>query len=863
MKLFSSKRRVVVAAAAILLILFLLRPGASRLKSRISGSISAALARPVEVGSVHLRLLPRPGFDVENLVVYDDPAFGAEPMLRASEVTASLRLTALAHGRIEIARLDLTEPSLNLVRGKTGRWNLEALLERTAQTPLAPTGNPGSGSRPGFPYIEAGSGRINFKNGPEKKPYALTNADFALWQDSENSWGVRLKAQPFRSDMNLSDTGILRVNGTWQRAASLRETALQFSMEWDRPQLGQLTKFFTGDDMGWRGAVLVDATLTGTPARLQVSTDASIRDFRRYDVSGGEALRLAAHCDAQYSSVDHEVHELFCLAPVGTGSLTLHGSLGLHQYDLAAAAQSLPADALAALAQRIRKSLPEDLNATGSVAGTFFLRKNGLSDGESRFTGQGEIAGLRLTSARNKTQIVAGDVGFALTSGKQEYKAQGREKAASRNRYVQFGSGARIEFGPFAAVAGRSTAPLVRGWIDRSGYGVSLAGDMDIARTLEAARLFGVPAPAVKAEGMALMNLQVSGSWWERASGTAPEFPQPQVTGTAKLRNVRAELRGVDGPLELASAELLLTADQVQVTKLTANAAHTIWTGRLQMPRGCGTPSTCLIRFDLNTNQMTLADLSLWVSPRPRDQPWYRSLTATAPARPTFLATLRASGKIVANRVLLREVTVGHVSADLELEQGKLHVSELRGDILGGKYRGEWNADFTTKPVAYTGSGTFTGISLGRAADAMADGWIAGTASGSYQLAASGSSAGEFWQSAKGTVQYEMVDGLLPHISLVRDAGGLKIERFEGRADLRESEFEIKDGRLDSPQGMFAVNGTVSLQRELDLRLTRSPMLSVASRSHGYTITGTLAEPQVLQSASGETQARLKPAPSN
>ncbi len=114
-------------------------------------------------------------------------------MLRASEVTADLRLTSLLRGRLEISRLDLSEPSLNLVHAEGGRWNLEALLERTAHIPLAPTGKAKSEPRPGFPYIEATSARINFKSGPEKKPYALTNANFSLWQDSENSWGVRLE----------------------------------------------------------------------------------------------------------------------------------------------------------------------------------------------------------------------------------------------------------------------------------------------------------------------------------------------------------------------------------------------------------------------------------------------------------------------------------------------------------------------------------------------------------------------------------------------------------------------------------------------------------------------------------------------
>src|SRR4029077_6853510 len=114
------------------------RPGAQHLKARIANSVSQALGRPVEIGPVHIRLLPRPGFDLADLVIYEDPAFGAEPMLRAQEVTALVRLTSLARGRLDIARLELTEPSINLVHREDGRWNLEALLERTARTPLAP-----------------------------------------------------------------------------------------------------------------------------------------------------------------------------------------------------------------------------------------------------------------------------------------------------------------------------------------------------------------------------------------------------------------------------------------------------------------------------------------------------------------------------------------------------------------------------------------------------------------------------------------------------------------------------------------------------------------------------------------------------
>jgi len=118
--IFSSKRRWAAAAALVLLALFLVRPGASRLKSRIITSLSAAVGRPVDLATVHIRLLPQPGFDLENLVVYDDPAFGSEPILRASAVTADLRLRSLLRGRLEVSKLDLTEPSLNLAHHEGG-----------------------------------------------------------------------------------------------------------------------------------------------------------------------------------------------------------------------------------------------------------------------------------------------------------------------------------------------------------------------------------------------------------------------------------------------------------------------------------------------------------------------------------------------------------------------------------------------------------------------------------------------------------------------------------------------------------------------------------------------------------------------
>ena len=854
MKLFSSKRRIVAAATLIVLLLFLLRPGASRLKSRIASSISSGVGRPVDIGAVHIRLLPRPGFDLDNLVVYEDPAFGAEPMLRASEVTAALRLTSLLRGRLEIARLDLTEPSLNLVHAEGGRWNLEALLERTAHIPLAPTGKAKSEPRPGFPYIEATSARINFKNGPEKKPYALTNADFSLWQDSENSWGVRLKAQPFRTDLNLNDTGLLQVSGTWQRAGILRDTPLQFNVEWGRAQLGQLTKFFTGNDQGWRGEVLVDVALTGTPAKLQIISNGSIRDFRRYDITSGQALRLEGHCDGEYSSTNHAFHGLVCEAPMGTGLITLAGDMGLpgsHSYGLTLTAENVPASAAVVLVERAKKNLPADLVAGGTLRGSIAITENAAAASKLRFEGQGEVADFRLASAENKAEIGPETIPFRVTTG----DLAGQNTAARKGTLaLRFPEGPHVELGPFPVAIGH-VAPIARGWVNRSSYSFSIVGEAEIAKALRVAHMFGLAALQTPSESTAQVDLQIAGSWAGRSDGAASGFVGPQVTGTAKLRNVRLGLRGAGGPVEIVSADMQLLSDEVRVTKLNAKAAGTVWTGSLEMPRGCGAPGACEVHFILNANQIVLGELSGWANPSPKARPWYRVLEANAQTGPSFLATVRAAGQLTVDRLQVQSQTATRVSAKVRLESAKLDVSELNADFLGGTHRGNWQADFSMKPGACRGSGSLTGISLARLADAMKDKWIDGSANGSYEV--KGMCPAEFWTSAEGSLQFEMKDGSLHHITLGEGAEALKVMRLTGQARLQAGTIEMKDAKLDAPGGKFQLSGTASLAREIDFNLTRTAGRAAA----GYTITGTLTKPQVSQSSTPETQARLKADP--
>jgi len=831
-----SKRGKITVAAAVVLVLFLVRPGVGRLRSRIVSSISLALGRRVEVSAVNLRLLPRPGFDLENFVVHDDPAFSAEPMLRASEVTASLRVSSLLRGRLEIARLSLTEPSLNLVRNHEGHWNLESLLERTAHTAVAPTTKARGETRPGFPYIEADDGRINFKIGQEKKPYALTGADFSLWQDSENAWGMRLKAQPVRTDFNLSDTGTLRVEGTWQRADTLRETPVHFTVSWDDGQLGQLTKLAYGADKGWRGTVQISGALTGTPAQLAVISNAAVEGFRRYDILSGADTPLAAQCSATYSSIERAISGLSCKTPVGDGAIAVAGSIGGSQdspvYDLDLALQQVPLQSLAALASHAKKDIPDDLVASGVVDGDFhLLRQITPHRVELAWKGKGACHDVRLGSRLNRTGLILKQIPFAVSP-------------AATPRTSPPGSLPRVEVGPVALELGKSGPATVTGWLSDAGYHVQIQGRVQVQRFLELARTVGIPTPQPAADGAANVDLQIEGNW--------SAFATPRAVGKVQLHAIRAAVRGLNTPLEIASANVLLSQSEVQVRNIVASLAGSTWRGSIAWPRPCLPLTECPIGFDLRTDTLGTDALARAVWPDAEKRPWYRIFSSQPEPNIPFLASLHAAGTLHANQVLIHKELATQVSASVLLEKGKLRLSNLSGDIFGGHHSGEWKADFSVRPPEYSGSGTFDGIALGELAQAMNDGWVTGSAGATYRVTASGWNVREMLASANATVDVVAADGTLPHVALVAHAGPLFVRRFVGQLLLRNETFDIQQGKLETPNGIYQVSGTASLGRTLNVKLMRDPL-------HGFSITGTVAEPRVAETAAAETRAALKP----
>ena len=302
---------VLVALAAVALPFI----NANRYRGQIAQTMSASLGRPVHLDNVSLHLLPVPGFTLQNFVVSEDPAFGAEPTVRADSVEATLRVSSLWRRPVEFSTVRFVNPSVNLVRNADGRWNLSEVLLHASRVDSAPTGQRHAGPSPRFPYMEATGGRVNVKLGVEKLPFSLTDTDFALWLPSAQQWRVRLIGHPARTDTNITDPGTLRVEGELRRADSAAAVPVDFRGSWHAAPLGEATRLVSGEDWGWRGSMNLDMTLNGTLGDARLASKLTLGGLRRAEFFPAQPLDLQITCRSGFTMQQVSLRELNCTMP--------------------------------------------------------------------------------------------------------------------------------------------------------------------------------------------------------------------------------------------------------------------------------------------------------------------------------------------------------------------------------------------------------------------------------------------------------------------------------------------------------------------------------------------------------------------
>lgn len=621
----TSRRRIILPLAILVLLglgLAVFLPSyvnANRWRPRLEQNLSAALGRPVKIGSAQIEILPLPAFVLNGFTVSSREGAAAEPVLHAETVTARVRLLPLLRRRIEVARISLDDASLNLERSADGKWNFESLLETTPQLPAGPTTQHRAAGR--FPYVEVSGGRINLKRGTEKLPVSLTDADLAFWLESPGEWRLRLRATPQRTDIPNSGIGEVRIEGSIQRvhagdANGWRDAGIHLTGEWREVPLGQLSRAIYGEDLGWRGIGRADLTLAGRLTEAETTVRTRIDGLRRADFVPETPLDLDMRCGGQVAVFAHEASSVACTLPAGGGTLLARGggrwgAMQERALQIDLSAQAVPAEWVLDGVRVLRHGISPELRAEGSWSGNFTWNAP-LSPGATHHvSGNAQWTGGVLHAPQMSEPITLPVV--SLSSGAEPTAQPTRRAAATRSRRKLAPARATAQPAavlpalPLATAAfpvslGGDSPLSVTAGFSREGYAFALNGGADAGRLATLARLLGIAhMHGIRtATGDVSAHLVVNGTWQQGL---------PLAAGTVALSRVTLQTAWLPGPITAAQATLAWDSDGMRVANAQAVWGRATWQLSATHALSCETPP-CAWQVQAHTSAADASQLA-------------------------------------------------------------------------------------------------------------------------------------------------------------------------------------------------------------------------------------------------------------
>jgi len=818
------KTLALVAALVVLLIIAIFLPPLISLghyRRSITASMSAALGRPVYVGSMQLRLLPMPGISMTDFTVEEDPAFGYEPALHANSVVASLRLSSLWRGRLEVSRISLDEASVNLVRNGTGQWSIGSVLLRASQIPNAPTAQRYSGPHPRFPYIEASDARIDFKNGVEKRPFSLMNAEFSMWQASGDVWRLRLQAQPVRTDLelHLSDTGQVSIEGSLHRASDVNAMPVDLQVAWTGAQLGQVTRLLAGFDSGWRGDLTANATIRGSMNDLQLQSHLRVANLRRQEFQPANPLDVDATCQSHYHHIGQRLDGITCFWPVGAGHLLLTGSIqgfASPDADVQLELNHIPA-AFAFSALALMRPHAQNVTATGTINGSFRLvtgEKPALT-GDATATG-GSVSWPGQTLSLPLLQFVA----FAQTApprGRRTVKVQPPSGIQLQKVAIPFG-----EPQPLALDA-RFT---------RTGFEMHVAGPASVNRLINGSGSFGFLGSAlniVSPKGRADLNVTTKGNWLLPLSGASGIA----TTGSIHLQGVELHPGFLPDPVEVATADVTMSPEQVAWQNASFRFRHIGMHGSLQFPFVCSPPGTCPAMFTVQSESLDAGALQAALSGHKAG--FLGNFLEDALGRDKSSDWPPLHGSIQCGQLNIGSLALGNVAASVEIDEKKLWLQSIDATAFGGSVHAGGTMEVKGGIPQWHFDVRLMGVKPASAGEIFQEQWGSGALNGEATLDLHGYSASDLASSASGDFRFTWQKGMLGTVANASSMPLNHFDRWNAAGSIAKGSLTLASGGLSRSGRLIPVRGTIGFDRKINL--------TVQTRRGPATVDGTLAQP--------------------
>ncbi len=871
MQLIRKWWKLAVSIAALLVaaqigVSFLAR--ASGIHKYLVAQLERAFGRTVEVRRFNIVLLPSPVLDAEQVSIGEDPAFGNEYFLRSEHLTGGLRWSGLLRGHFEFGTLSLSRPSLILVRNEGGEWNLERWLPPAKSTL-------GAGSRFYGPRaqqtpsnrlqkIDIDDGRVNFKIGDEKLPFAFLGVSGSVEQVSAGRWRLQVEAQPWRSGVALQSTGTLLVRGD-VAGTSARLQPAEVRVQWGKVSLADLFRLLRGQDYGVRGVFALDGTAQSGASDRIAGTDTHAGDWtfsvqarasqiHRWDLTErsdnpAANLKLEGRWNTGMRNISAERLVL------ETAKSNLRGSArfalnAAPAWEVRLDSAGIQAADLLAWYRAFDPNVSNAIAAEQFFTGAISLRGWPLEVDEAGFSSRGgelRIPGLdaplQIGAIQGGRQRASLDVAPVRIS----YTTPGRSDGATETavtmtkRRSETESKGSLEIGFTQDLSKRAGDVSIDGRIENV---------EDVLRVMSA---LGRPMNhGWELTGPVSANLHYQ---WDNTAATRA------WSGHVDVSKATLQVAGLNQPLRLNKGRLdwrdgLRSASLTDVEGFGAS-----WSGQLAQS-GVDANGSAKWNFQLHANHLNAADFDRWVGPRARPG-WLQRLlppllggSTANPAASELLRHVNAEGELRVDEFTLEKIKLWQVRAFGALHDLRLELRQAEGRWAGGRLRARVHAAFLPRP-SYDVTAEVDRVDLRQIpAPGNLPERIAGLASGTVHLTTQGVGRDELLQHLAGKgelklrdvefrgwdVNASMADGA-PHEGASRWASG------QGTFLVRDRGIAFPALRLDGVSEMTLLKGTMSFVQDSDLTLQTLIDDQTGSRSpeQGYVlkISGALDVPKI------------------
>lgn len=803
-----------------------------RVHQYLLGKVERTFGRTVEVARFNVSLLPRPRLDAEQVSIGEDPQFGKEYFLRAEYLTAALRWRGLLRGQFEFGTLELSRPSLNLVRNRSGSWNLERWLPPAKTSSGTSSSSVGPPSTPAnrLQKIDIDDGRINFKLGDEKLPFAFTGVSGSVDQVSPGRWRLRLAAQPWRSGVSLQSTGTVAVSGE-VAGTSARLQPAEISVHWGQVSLADMFRLFRGDDYGVRGTFALDGVAQSGAANSRDAGEWSFScavhaaQIHRWDLTeraDDPRVNLHVRGHANVAARTVTAQQLVIEAPKstlqGTGRFSLSGS---PTWQIRVDSAGVQAADLLAWYRAFHPGVEAGISAEQFFTAALALHgwPPQLEDAQFSSTGgqlrfPGLHASLRIGPVRagfEGNQLAMAPVHVAYQTLPASEGPEQPRRAALKRRDESDNRGA-IDIAFQHDLKEHSSYVRVDGYVDQVEEAIKMAAQAGwtVNRGWE---LTGAAAATLRWEWG---NSPRHGQWTGHLQLTDGKLQVAALNEPLRLNNVRVEWRdGTRG---------------VDVRDLEGFGAE--WSGTIVQGTNRNPNDRARWNFTLHADHLDAAELDRWLGPRSRPN-WLKRLwlpilgtPAASSAASEWLRRLDAQGQLSVDQFTMEKLEFTQVRAETNLHGLRLQFSEAEAQCSAGKVRAEVSAVFSPQP-SYEVTAEWDRLNLSQLPPPLQIAQrLGGTASGTLHLTTEGVGRDELVERLAGNgevrfrnlelrgwdVNATVADGTLR-------TGASRWNSGRGTFVVRDHAVALTGLELEAGEQRTLVEGTVTFARDADLTI--------------------------------------------